>query len=264
MPTRLSGQAQITSVAVVPSETPPCGTCVNQACPFWLQAFPAPRRGGAFSGKLKVVKARNTVLHGNEASQHVHTLFLGWAFSFMRLPDGRRQILSFYLPGDLIGRATAPLEPLHFSVQALTDITLCVHSAEEVEALASGSPKFMSRLNRIYYKRAVASDHHILGLGLASAIEKIVWLILYFHARMERRNLVQDGSFYFPLRQEHIADALGLTKVHVSRTISMLRKEGLLEVDNQIATVPDENQLLAYAGFDSGWPLFPWMSRKTA
>ncbi len=87
--------------------------------------------------------------------------------------------------------------------------------------------------------RQALSDERLSDLGRRTAKERIARLALVLHDLLAVRGMVNGDSFPFHLRQEHIADALGLTKVHVSRTLQGLRHEGLLEIDRQTATSLD-------------------------
>lgn len=143
----------------------------------------------------------------------------GWAARTRFLPDGRRQIMSIILPGDLIGNCHHD-RPLSVStVVALSQLTVCA-------APSIGSPA----LQQAYRISHALDEAHLLAqitrLGRLSAEERLADLMLELRDRLALCGLVSDGSFAWPLTQNALADALGLTSVHVNRTLQQMRRRG--------------------------------------
>lgn len=156
-----------------------------------------------------------------EGAPMVSTLLIlnGWAARARVLPDGRRQIMSLLLPGDLIGNCQHS-RPLSVStVVALSPLTICA-------APSSCSPS----LQEAYHVSHALDEAYLLAqitrLGRLSAEERLVDLMLEIRDRLALCGLVSDGGFAWPLTQSALADALGLTPVHVNRTIQQLRRRG--------------------------------------
>ncbi len=221
----------------------PPGDCA--ACP--VRKFAA--YAGASRGSLKSLRSsrlgerilppkRNIYREEKEADE-VFTLYDGWAFTYKLLPDGRRQILDFLLPGSFIGLHVLWFKAMPHSVQSLTSVSLCIFDKEKFRDLLGRKPEYEWELLKYSASRQALSDERLSDLGRRTAKERIARLALVLHDRLAGRGMVNGGSFPFPLRQEHIADALGLTKVHVSRTLQGLRHEGLLEINRQTATILD-------------------------
>jgi len=194
-----------------------------------------------------MIPARRIIVRKSDVPMQMFTLYDGWAFRFVLLPDGRRQILSFLLPGDLIGIQAIYGDPLRFSVQALTDVTLCAFNAKEIAEAMQKSPAQMKHLVARSIREAADADNRVIGLGRRTATERVAGLILKLTNALKRRKSVPGENFAFPLRQEHIADALGLTAVHVSRTISILRDEGAISLERNILTIRDRQRLTELA-----------------
>lgn len=154
----------------------------------------------------------------------------GWAFTFLMLFDGRRQILSFLLPGDIIATTALVRDRLSLSIQALTDLRYCRFSKSELRSLLAAEPKVFDEYASICVAEKEETDQLVTDLGRRTADERIARLMLALMARLDARGLVRDQSFAFPLRQRHIADATGLTPVHVSRVIGSFRNAGLIEI----------------------------------
>jgi CRP-like cAMP-binding protein len=160
----------------------------------------------------------------------------GWAARVRILMDGRRQFLSFLLPGDLIG-ICHHRQPLAVStVTTLTDVSVC--------PLPAGvSP----RLDEAYRISEALEDAYLLcqitRLGRLNAEERIGDLLLELHERLTLAGLAQGGSFDVPLTQEMLADATGLTAVHVNRMLQSLRRSNDLVWKGSRVTLPDAKLL---------------------
>ena len=187
----------------------------------------------------RIVPPRRIIFSEDKGADELFTLYDGWAFTFKLLPDGRRQILDFLLPGSLIGLHALWFKAMPHSAQTLTSVSLCVFDKEKFRDLLRRKPEYEWELLKYLAAGQASRDRRLTDLGRRPAKERIARLVLDIHDQSDSRGMVKGGSFPFHLRQEHIADALGLTKVHVSRTLQGLRQEGLLEIDRQTASVLD-------------------------
>jgi CRP/FNR family transcriptional regulator, anaerobic regulatory protein len=188
--------------------------------------------------------ARRVILRKGETPSRLFTLFSGWAFRFTLLPDGRRQILSFVLPGEMISLRALQATPMNFAVQALTNVVLCSFDAARLRKAMAADPAQTEYLVSKYIDICIEADLRLTDLGRRSASERIIRLVLGLERRLAARNLTDDDTFDFPLRQEHIADALGLTAVHVSRTLSALRDADAISLEHGRMTIRNRARLL--------------------
>ena len=230
-----------------------CTRCVLR--PLLFYASPTPEEGPGperLRQGTRILPAKTTICRAGEITSVYYTLLEGWAFRYKLLPDGRRQILSFLLPGDTISFQLMRSERLHFSVQALTDVSLCVFDREELSRYVAERPALVARLDELTARETAASDDRLTDLGRRAAHERVARLLVQLSLRLRRRNLEKDGSFVFPLRQHHIADALGLTTVHVSRVLKQLKKDGLVSIDDQRLTIRDAHMLRKVSGYSDG------------
>ena len=175
--------------------------------------------------------AHKTFLREGDILTKMFTLYSGWAICFKLLADGRRQILSFLLPGDsiLLESLCFPDEPLPYSVKSLTDISVCAFALNEMIELTSSTEAQNRSVAKAMRKHCAAMNRRLVDIGRRSAIGRVAQLILEIEDRLGERDQVRDGAFHFPMRQEHMADALGLTTVYVNRTLDRLRKEGVID-----------------------------------
>ena len=187
----------------------------------------------------RIIPPKRNIYWEEKAADEVFTVYDGLAFAYKLLPDGRRQILNFLLPGSFIGLHLLWFKAMPYSVQTLTDVSLCVFDKEKFGDLLRRMPEYEWQLLRYSASCQANSDERLSDLGRRTARERIARLVLALHDHWASRDMVDGETFPFHLRQEHIADALGLTKVHVSRILQGLRHEGLLEVNHRVAKVLD-------------------------
>jgi CRP-like cAMP-binding protein len=187
--------------------------------------------------------AGQLIYRSGERAEGVDVVCDGWAFAFMMLSDGRRQILSFLLPGDVVATAALLKDRLGFSVQALTDLRYCRFSKSELRLQMATEPKIIDEYASICVAEKEETDQLVTDLGRRTADERIARLVLALMARLDARGMVHDHSFAFPLRQRHIADATGLTPVHVSRVIGGFRSARLIDISGRALKVLDLDEL---------------------
>ncbi len=197
----------------------------------------------------RIVPPRRNIYWEQKSASEIFTLYDGWAFTFKLLPDGRRQILDFLLPGSLIGLHGLWFKAMPHSAQALTSVSLCVFDKEKFAKLLRQKPQFEWELLKHSAVRQARRDQRLTDIGRRPAKERIARLILEIFGQLTARGMADGHSFTFYPRQQHIADALGLTKVHVSRTLQALRQEGLLELTRDSATILDIKGLKELADY---------------
>lgn len=156
-------------------------------------------------------------------------LVQGWAARLRWLPDGRRQIITFILPGDAIGICERP-HPLALSpVVALTD-GRTLNGRAVAAALASATPSDLSDAFHISTAfDAAGLIDQVVRLGRQTAYERLAHLLLEFGHRLALAGLASTSDYPCPLTQEMLADATGLSVVHVNRTLQQMRRDELLE-----------------------------------
>ena len=167
------------------------------------------------------------IIHAGQDDAELFTLFSGWAFRYKSLEDGRRQILNFILPGDLIGLQAALLAAAEHSVEALTDVEVCVFSRKRIWTIFENKPQLAYNISWLGARDEGFLDDNLTSVGQRTARERIAALVLGLYRRADHLGLVRDNSFLFPLSRQQIADALGLSLVHTIKTWSTLRKAGL-------------------------------------
>lgn len=179
------------------------------------------------------VRARRDILtEGREITETLIVLS-GWAARVRLVEDGRRQIVNLLLPGDLIGYCDQERPVASSTITAITDVDVCVAPAASLSPALARAYALSRALEEAYLFA------QITRLGRLSAQEKISDLLLELSERLELAGLAANGRFIMPLTQEMIADALGLTSVHVNRMLQALRREAAVEWKGREVTLAD-------------------------
>lgn len=185
--------------------------------------------------------ARRTICREQDLHDAVPVICSGWAASIVMLSDGSRQILSFLLPGDIVSAALLFEARPHCLVEAVTDVHYRTFKRTELKQLLFAHPDLLEKMSKVWINEKVQADQLIVDLGRRTADERIARLILNLIERLRKRDMVRANPMEveFPLRQHHIADATGLTPVHVSKVLSEFRRSGLIKISERSLTVLD-------------------------
>jgi len=178
------------------------------------------------------------IVRAGEDSPQLYTLYSGWAFRFKALPDGRRQILNFLLPGDLLGLQAAMFDAALHGIEALTDVQLCVLPRRDVWTLFGNMPGLAFDVTWLGSREESIVDENLASVGRRNAAERVAALIVTLYKRSKLLGLVDgDDSFAFPPTQQHLADALGLSLVHTNKTLAKLKRMGMFTTRNGTMTL---------------------------
>ena len=187
--------------------------------------------------------ARRTVFHPNETLDGVPVICDGWATSIMKLSNGRRQILSILVPGELVTCRLLFERQLHLSIDAITRGCYRTFGLAQLRAAMTMSSNIFDTLLSAYNEERNRADHLIVDLGRRTATGRIARLLLDIWSRIGKAGKVEDGAIEFPLRQTHIADATGLTTVYVSKVINEFRNDSLIEFTDRSLKILDIEKL---------------------
>lgn len=194
------------------------------------------------------IPSRRTIIHCKEWSEFATIVCKGWAISSSTLPDGRRQIHSILLPGDLV-LSTGPFNPAFgHTVEAVTSVAYRKYKRRELEALILQNSCLLKKMMNIWSEARAYSNQLALSLGRRTARERIASFLLTLADTLARRGMMTSDSMEFPLRLKHIADATGLTPVHVSKVLTEFQRSGLIDLKDRSLTLLDRAELRHVAG----------------
>ena len=173
------------------------------------------------TGELTVDKGATVLVEGAH-SAHLFTVLQGWGFRYKLLPDGRRQILNYVMPGDLIGLQGSLMEEMRHSVEALSPMLLCVFERDQLQDLYRNYPGLGYDITWLAAREEQMLDENLLSVGRRTALERAAYLIAFLHHRAVTVGIGTRGIFAIPVTQQHMADTLGLSLVHTNKTIRKL------------------------------------------
>ena len=195
------------------------------------------------SSSTHTTAARRAIRHPKEWSECVLIICAGRAVSSITLPDGRRQVLSILLPGDVVS-ATSLFEPISgYAVDAITEVTYRKFKRADLKALLTRNYSLFERLAKMWAEESERADQLALDLGRRRADERVARFILNLADRLAKRGIAVGQAMDFPMRQRHIADATGLTAVHVSKVLGEFQRLGMIKIYARSLTIVDEVEL---------------------
>jgi CRP/FNR family transcriptional regulator, anaerobic regulatory protein len=229
----------------------PCDQCPLRRRPS-LREFSAEEL--AFVKSFKVyelrVEAGASFLHQGTRSEYLYTVLHGWAFRYKMLNDGRRQILNYALPADMLGLQGALMNEMEHSVEALTPLVLCVFQRGKLWDLYSRLPSLAYDITWLAAREEQLIDEHLVSLGRRTALERTAYLLLYLFVRAEESSSVKNRSIQFPFTQQHLADALGMSLVHTNKTLKRLFLTKAVRWKDRVFEMVDRTALAEIAGSD--------------
>ena len=202
------------------------------------------------SGELNVQAGTNLLLQGTN-SAHLYTILSGWAFRHKTLSDGRRQILNYALPGDFIGLQGSVADEMQHSVEALTDMMLCVFPREKLWNLYTGHPTLAFDATWLAAREEQILDENLLNVGRRTALERTAYLLLHLFVRAEEIGLTKGNAIQFPFTQQHIADTLGMSLVHTNKTLKRLMASKAVRWKERLFEILDREALDEIAGYEA-------------
>lgn len=212
-----------------------CSDCPLRALPLFLEhADEELELIQSMKKRELTLQADEVLIHEGQSDAQLFTLLRGWAYRFKTLSDGRRQILSFLLPGDFIGVQQKMADAAAHGVTTLTEATFCVFQRDALWTLHRQSPSMGFNVTWLTAHEESLVDDNLLSVGRRSAQERIATLLIQLYKRMgalQTDDASGDGV-PFPLTQQHIADSLGLSLVHTNRTLRNLEQRGLHRIEH--------------------------------
>ena len=178
----------------------------------------------------------------------------GWASTQRLLSDGRRQVFGFALPGDGVGVYPRMSPPAPFTVVATTPVET-VDAEPFLEAVRLGdSPGLLKAFSAAARHEDQMLLDHIVRLGRQTAYERVAHFLLELHDRLAAVGLAEQQRFPLPLTQEILADTLGLSIVHINRTLQQMRRDQLIEWRSGMATVLRREVLASMCDYRESGP----------
>lgn len=198
------------------------------------------------------VEAGGYLIREGESAAHCCGMLSGFVYRHRMTRRGARQILAVHLRGDMV-ELNATLDYADHSVQALTRIELVHFAMSDIQELIEDHPAIGRAFHRETMVDVSVAREWIVNLGRRNARERIAHLFCELALRQEAAGLCVSPNFNWHMTQEQIADATGLTSVHVNRTVQRMRADGLISGGRSAVTVTDWPGLQAAGDFTSAY-----------
>ena len=201
----------------------------------------------------RVVQPRRDLIREGETPKFVHLMVDGWACRYKTLPDGRRQIVAFFVPGDFCDLNVYILKEMDHSIGAITRVRVADISREEMDEITERFPRVTQAFWWHELVNVSVQREWTVNVGQRSAYERIAHLFVELFLRLQAVELTNADSCDFPITQTDIAEATGLTSVHVNRTLQELRRHGLIEFERKRFRIPNLERLKDAAMFNPNY-----------
>jgi CRP-like cAMP-binding protein len=185
-----------------------------------------------------------------QRGQLAYVLADGWVCSSKLLPNGKRQIVDFQVPGDFLGLRSVLFRTSDHNAEAMTKVEVSEVSSNDLINAFATTPRLATAVLWAASRDEAMVVEHLVGIGRRNALERTAHLLLELGARLKLVGLGTKEGYACPLSQYMLADALGLTAVHINRIMRQLREEGLLTFRSGQVIFDDFERLVELADFD--------------
>ena len=207
----------------------------------------------AATERVRRLGVREDLIHEGDKPEYVNLILTGWACRYKQLEDGRRQIISFFLPGSLCDLNVFILREMDHSVGAVTPVSFAEISRALFDEIAHGHPRVMQALWWDALVTAATQREWTVNLGQRDAAERMSHLLCELFIRLQGAGLTDGTSCEMPVTQAELADATGLSTVHVNRTLQELRSSNLIVLKGKVLTIPDLEALKRAGLFNTNY-----------
>jgi len=201
--------------------------------------------------RMQIFGAREELFRPGDVQKTIYLVNAGIACQCSVLRDGRRQITSFLLPGDLFDVRAYLGMPFEHHVYTLSMLETMPLVLSDVTACGAGTSGLEEVLWRAVALHSAISREWVLNVGQRSAVERIAHLLCELFTRLQAVGLTFDNRCLLPLTQIDVAEAVGLTPVHVNRTLMSMTRSGCVTFHRGVLVIHDWERLAEIAGFDA-------------
>jgi CRP-like cAMP-binding protein len=207
----------------------------------------------AAAAQLRKLAPGEDLIAEGEEPHEVYLVLSGWGCRYKQLEDGRRQIIGFFLPGDLCDLNIFILRSMDHSIGALTSMTVAQLSRDAFEDMMIGHPRVTQALWWEALVNVAIQREWTVNIGQRNALERVGHLLCELFVRLQSTGLADVDSCEFPITQADLAAATGLSVVHVNRTLQELRHAGLIVLRGKHLTIPDLAALMRISLFNPNY-----------
>ncbi|MBK5950862.1 Crp/Fnr family transcriptional regulator [Rhodobium orientis] len=201
--------------------------------------------------RRRVFVAGRDLVHQGQSKQAAYILASGWVCSYKIQPDGSRQIVDFQIPGDFLGLRSVLLRTSDHSFEPIVDIEAAEVLASDLLKAFADTPRLATAIFWAASRDEAMVVEHLVGVGRRDSDARMAHFLLELGSRLALVGIGSKDGYDCPLTQYHLADALGLSAVHVNRVLRQLRERGLVTFRDGHVSFDDRDRLAELAEFDS-------------
>lgn len=201
----------------------------------------------AITEQGKLFRAGDRLVGAGDCDQRIYFLRTGWLCRTRHLSNDRRQILTLYLPGDLVGTKSLLLARQPDAIDSLTTSTVHILEQARLRALVTRDGDVALRVIWQIVEEERRLHNWVTALGQGTAKQRVAAMLLELHVRLRRLNLASTDSFRLPLTQNDISDHVGLSVVHVNRVLRDLQQASIATVRSGLAVISNFTALVELA-----------------
>ncbi len=205
-----------------------------------------------YKRRRKFPKGRD-MLHEGQKDQAAYILARGWACSYKLLPSGKRQVVDFQLPGDFLGLRSVLFRTADHNVEPVTPVEASEVSSTDLLNVLMRTPRLATAVLWAASRDEAMVVEHLVGIGRRDALERTAHFMLELYARLRLVGMANKDGFDCPLSQYMLADALGLSAVHINRVLRELREAGLMSFHHGRVTFDNYDKLVDLCAFDRAY-----------
>ncbi len=203
--------------------------------------------------RRRVFRAGRDLIQQGQGEQAAYILASGWVCSYKIQPDGSRQIVDFQIPGDFLGLRSVLLKTSDHSVEPIVEIQAAEVLVSDLLTAFEQTPRLATAIFWAVSRDEAMVVEHLVGLGRRDADARMAHFLLELGARLALVGMGSKAGYACPLTQYHLADALGLSAVHVNRVLRKLREDALVTFRDGQVTFDNYDGLVALAEFDPAY-----------
>jgi len=202
---------------------------------------------------VRRVDARRDLISEGDKPKVINLMLEGWACRYKTLPDGKRQLISLFVPGDFCDLNVYILKEMDHSIGAITRLKVAEIDREAMDELTANYPRITQALWWHELVAAAIQREWTVNIGQRTAYERLAHFFVEVFLRLRTVGLTDGASCEFPLTQTDLAEATGLTAVHTNRMLQELRSDGMIRLERRRLTIPDLTKLMQAAMFNPNY-----------
>ena len=199
---------------------------------------------------LRTLEPQSYTIREGDAPTHCAVLVSGFAYRQKLTGEGARQILALHIPGDALDFQNIFLDEADHSVQTLTRAEMAMVPRAEFQKLTRSRPAVAHAILGTILVEASIFREWVLNVGRRDSRTRLAHVLCEFAVRLEAQGLADEYGYELPMTQEQLADAVGLTPVHVNRTLKALEAEGLISRNRRNVSFPDWQRMRDVGDFN--------------